>query len=244
MPNVSIKVYDREVVGVQNKLYNDTFIGRDLLCDNDEMIFHEGRIYGIWSHCGGGGQAISQLLTGKTPVMREDICIDGRRYAEKKRVEEGWMMGEGIEGITQPSIKDQIIQSLKKADLPFYWMDVVKKFDLSEDNLKKKLNAVGDERWRASAAIGYANGKKLFCFPWLNYVTLKESVIMGAGFWFYANVLREAGATIILPSDNRQILQYITDEVINLKNPRFEDWDVLYDYMRDNDFLGKFEGEY
>ncbi|MCH5185388.1 MAG: hypothetical protein J1F64_04595 [Oscillospiraceae bacterium] len=244
MPDITMKVYDREVVGVQNR-YDDVMMGRDMLCENDEMHFSDGKIYGIWSHCGGGGQAVAQLLTGKTPIIREDISVDGVRYNEKKKIEIGWMMGEGIEdGIVQMSVKDQIMQGLKKADLPFYWMDVVKKFDLTEDNLKKKLNKVGHERWRASAAIGYAHGMRLYVFPWVNYATLKESIIMGAGFGFFAKALRDIGATVIVPSDSRQILTYITDEIIDLKNPRFGDWDMLYEYMRNNDFLGKFDDDF
>ena len=69
--------------------------------------------------------------------------------------------------------------------------DVIRKFHLTPERLSVRLSVLSWERWRASAAIGYAYNCKIFCFPWLNTC--------------YSN----------------NTIEMIADEIIEINNPRF-----------------------
>ena len=41
-------------------------------------------------------------------------------------------------------------------------------FQLDEQRFERPISQVGNEVFRAMAAIGYAHEKEIFCFPWLS----------------------------------------------------------------------------
>ena len=46
--------------------------------------------------------------------------------------------------------------------------DIRKLFHMDSERFERPLAGVGNEIFKAMAAIGYANDKKVFCFPWLS----------------------------------------------------------------------------
>ncbi len=46
--------------------------------------------------------------------------------------------------------------------------DIRTLFELDEERFERPLSGVGNERFRAMAAIGYVHQKELYCFPWLS----------------------------------------------------------------------------
>jgi hypothetical protein len=39
---------------------------------------------------------------------------------------------------------------------------------VSNERVGRSIKKVSGERWKASIAIGYAYGKKIYCYPWMN----------------------------------------------------------------------------
>ena len=66
------------------------------------------------------------------------------------------------------SVERLIKQGLKRSKLSYSCNDVCKLFCLDSDRIQRSLNGVGNEIFRAMAAIGFSYGKEVFCFPWLS----------------------------------------------------------------------------
>lgn len=232
---------DRIIYSKKEKYHVDIQFSSDVLYDTPEIVFEKGKIYGILCKCREGGQGITKLLTGNEYIDNEKIWIDDKLYKKGERVREGWMIGKGFENLFlyHKTVKQQIEYALKKSKKNMSVDDIVKKFELTPERLVCKVYYLSGERWRATVAIGYACGKQIFCFPWLDYLTLENIITTGYAL-LYADILRKEGNIIIIPSAEREILEYITDEIIELKNPRFHNEESILNYLRQNDFLNKF----
>lgn len=203
---------------------------------NGEFSFRQSKVYGIVSNYGEGGWGLSYLLAGKISIEDENVIVGNHIYCKNDYVEEGWYVGEGLKKkgffSREMTVKNQIAKALKNSNNNLSSKDIISKFDLSQDRVNYKLTQLSWESWRASIAIGYAHGKKIFCFPWLDTAYLKD-LILNTGFIFYINILRKNGAVIIIPSSDELLLKYISDEIVVLNNPRFHNYDVVKGYIED-----------
>lgn len=120
------------------------------------------------------------------------------------------------------SARKEIAFALKKSKSGFSVQDIVDKFHLTEERLDVKVQYYSWEIWRLSAAIGYALGKKIFCFPSLDTARVID-IVRSTAFYIYVEKLRREGCILLLPSSNREILESLADEIIELNNPRFRD---------------------
>ena len=66
------------------------------------------------------------------------------------------------------SVEKLIKRGLEKNDVKKTYTEIRDLFELDKYRLTKPVYCVGNERFRAMAAIGYAHGKKVFCFPWMS----------------------------------------------------------------------------
>lgn len=213
--------------------FRDFMKSLDLLYDED-FSFRQNKVYGILCNHGEGGWGLSYLLAGKMPIEDENVKVDYHIYCKNDYVEEGWYVGEGLNKrgffSREMTVKNQISKALKCSNINLGTKDIISKFDLRQDRVGYKLNNLSWESWRASIAIGYAYGKKIFCFPWLDTAYLKD-LILNTGFIFYINILKENGAVIIIPSSDELLLKYISDEMVILNNPRFHNYKVVKEYI-------------
>lgn len=238
---ITIQLCDRIIHNVHDKHHPDIQTSYDILYNTSEIVFERGKIYGILCKCGEGGQGITNLLTGNDYIDKEKIHIDGKLYKKGEKISEGWEMGKGFKNLFlyNKTVKQQIEHALKKSKKNMTVDDIVKKFELTPERLGCKIFNLSGERWRASAAIGYAYGKKIFCFPWLDNVTLENVITTGYAL-LYADILRKEDNIIIVPTAEREILEYITDEIIELRNPQFHNNQSVLKYLKQHDFLNKF----
>lgn len=185
--------------------------------------FHSGNIYGIIGECGSGGWGLSYVLSGRDTCQQQRIYINENRVSQKDLEELGWYVGDGItkSGFfdNEKSILKQLQYGLKKNNNNISIDEIVQKFKLSQDRLNSKLSKLSWEKWRASIAIGYAYGKKVFCFPWLNTAQVND-LILNTGFHIYLDILKQEGSIIIIPTNKKETLEFIADEYIILNNPR------------------------
>lgn len=193
--------------------YKDSYKWDEFLHD-ESFCFERGKTYGILSDISEGGGGVSWLLAGRDVIREEEITVFGRRYSAGETVKEGWLVCEGIPGVKK-TVAQEIEMALNSSGMGLSVDDVVGKFDLSECRMDFKLEHGGWEGWRASAAIGYAMGKQIFCFPWLYTVRLID-IVLCTGYFFYAERLKKEGAIVIIPGGNRAVLEVLADEIIEL----------------------------
>lgn len=200
--------------------------------------FERGKSYGILCEVSEGGGALSWILSGRVCVWEEEITVFGRRYSKDERVKEGWFLGEGIRGMNKPVaglIRTALNRNrlgLSRSRRRFIRVkDVAEKFSLTKDGLRSRIEDCGWEGWRASAAIGYAMGRQIFCFPWL-YTRMLMGVVANTGYFSYVEELKKAGGIVIVPASHRGILEEITDEIIEAPGLRQKvDMNLFYRYM-------------
>lgn len=72
------------------------------------------------------------------------------------------------------SVKKLVEQGLRKIKLDFSTEDVKSIFDLNDQRFERPISCVGNEVFRAMAAIAFAHGKQIFCFPWLSQLRFES----------------------------------------------------------------------
>ena len=99
------------------------------------------------------------------------------------------------------SVKSLIIEGLKKSNIKKQYEEIKNLFSLDDERINRPLKACGNEKIRAMAAIGYAFGKQIFCFPWLSKIRYS---------YFYNHIkyvvdtLTTLGATVIVPTEEQE----------------------------------------
>lgn len=69
---------------------------------------------------------------------------------------------------TDNSVKELVAQGLDDSKLNYSPNDIKDLFHMDSERFERPLAGVGNEIFRAMAAIGYCRKKELFCFPWLS----------------------------------------------------------------------------
>ena len=75
---------------------------------------------------------------------------------------------------TDTSVKELIEQGLENSKINFSVNDIKELFLLDNNRFERPLQCVGNEIFRAMAAIGFAYDKKIFCFPWLSHMRFES----------------------------------------------------------------------
>lgn len=66
------------------------------------------------------------------------------------------------------TVKDMVEKGIQRSGLRCSPSDIRDLFGIFEDRFTRPLAGVGNEMFKAMAAIGYAYHKQVFCFPWLS----------------------------------------------------------------------------
>ena len=169
-----------------------------------EYYFKFGKIYGIICEQGAGGEVLSQIITNKLFDDKTTIFIDGikieRELSGQKALELAIKKNKRYENI------DTILEE----------------FHLSRHRIKYCLSNMDVwERWRASIAIGYAQGKQIYCFPWMDSLYFYDCMINSSVFRFFKKITGENGL-IILPTAREKNVKGLADEIVKINCPRFE----------------------
>ncbi|GAB6988155.1 hypothetical protein [Paenibacillus pini] len=93
----------------------------------------------------------------------------------------------------------------------FSMSELIYLLELSPSRLDREMKHISNERWNASIAIGMGQGKRIFCFPWLNHVwkdALKVRLEHCSG------VLKQLNCILLIPTHSPTIIEDIVDEMI------------------------------
>jgi ABC-type glutathione transport system ATPase component len=212
------------------KLYNYGKL-RDYIHDF-KYRFCGGNIYGIVGEFGSGGWALSYILSGRKKLAEDTrIKINGHITDSKGLLSISCYIGD--KQVKEPNcrylkcihkkwtILEQIKRGIKKSGCKYSAEDIVSIFQLSDidhpnGRVHKTLEYISNERWRATMAIGFANGKRIFCCPllfpsYLHYIVGKAMIPI-------LNFLRSNGVIVIIPVTKFDYIKHITDKVVYLNN--------------------------
>ena len=83
---------------------------------------------------------------------------------------------------------------------------------MSDERFEYPLNEVSGEIWFISAAIQFALGKDIFCFPWLNMYDISYfNTMCELGI---IDFLRGNGKIVLLPTNQKRIAKKLCDHTI------------------------------
>lgn len=206
-------------VGGECNLFHHGLV-KDCL-SNRSFEFYQGCLYGIIGEFGNGGAALSCGITGNTNFYSGKILIDNREVSIQHLNKNSWYIGNDSLDINKSrlfkrktkinknTIKDKIIKGIKDSNCNLEYEQIKRLFKISDERVNRNINYVSGERWKASAAIGYANRKKIFCYPWLNsndielwHDQIKQTV----------NVLLDSGSIVIIPTTKKENIEEISSQ--------------------------------
>ena len=195
-------------------------IPRELLQKHD-FEFYAGNLYGIIGEFGDGGAALSCGITGNTKYYKGRIFIDEVECSIDHVIENSWYVGNDLfkyksKGLffnkpkfNKNTIKEQIEYGIRCKKTNESFSTIQNMFNVSNDRIVRNINYVSGERWKASAAIGYANGRKIFCYPWMN---TKDVEHLREQLSHTIKVLQENGCIVIMPTTKEENIKKISDK--------------------------------
>ncbi|WP_435171924.1 hypothetical protein [Paenibacillus glycanilyticus] len=219
------------------------------------LTIEPGKIYGLVGSFGSGGWLLSYFLAGKEELLSECldmshsiITLDDHPVNNDVLKRISCYVGEGVAEFpyrsfkTYPgpftwkikgvrSVADQIKEGIKRSGNPLSLEQIALLFELTgmdkpkryQGRIYRPLEFNSGERWRASMAIGYAFQKKLYCVPWIEPHGL--FYILGQLGRKLLGILRESGASVIIPVSDEKYIEGLADEIVYLKP---------YDLWKDN----------
>lgn len=101
---------------------------------------------------------------------KTEIIVNGTEMSIDELSEYTCYMDESFYPLfsTGKSVRKLIMQGIKKNKMDCTPDDIKALFELDDQRFERPVKCVGNERFRAMAAIGYAYGKQVYCFPWLS----------------------------------------------------------------------------
>lgn len=194
----------------------------------EDLSFESGKIYGLISEYEQGCMYVSYLLGGRVDFDDLRIYYNDRKIARKDLSEISWNLEPYYEKYRKCVVKKSIEKALQKSSCTDSFEQIAEKFVLTEPRYDRKLFQLSGERWRASAALGYAMGKQIFYAPYKT--SAFYYLVSGGGLVKVLRNLTDAGALVLLPGGSDRVLRHIVDECVYLDENREYDIDYLRQY--------------
>lgn len=192
--------------------------------------FYAGTLNGIVGEFGNGGAVLSYGLTNtgfrkqnNTGFYEGTICVDDKEETIDYIVKNSWYIGYDIYGSHKPlfrrkiigeplcyeydilrrrkTIKEQIEAGVQAKHCDLNTDTIQNMFELREPRLGRSIKYVNGERWKSSIAIGFAYGKKIFCYPWVNS---KDVGIMEEQMRKNIKILTDSNCFVVLPTTKEE----------------------------------------
>ena len=158
----------------------------------------------IYGEIDSGAWAISYLISmyrykPKTCIFydKPQISTDGCEVSLRDVSEHSCYMDREYPLFsTRKTVRACVASGLKKTGMRETPDDVQRLFLISPDRFNRPLSGTGNEVYKAMAAIGYAHGKQIFCFPWLSQ---KRFSALHRNMTDLLDILEKLEKTVILP---------------------------------------------
>lgn len=183
-----------------------------------DFTFVAGNTYALISDFGCGSWGLSTCLLGRgTSKYTGELYLNQKIIGASELSRYACCVAEPIfpqvnttNNLGTP--KECIRRALELSKLPYHVDEIKSKFFLSDNRFERPLEYCSGEIWPISVAINYALGKQVFCFPWLNMITISRFE------YFYdskiIHLLTDEGKIVVVPSSQKKILKRKCDHVI------------------------------
>ncbi len=216
-----------------------------------EFVF--GRSYLLDAELGKGAWSLCWVIGGLLDPSEQRpgygiILRNGVPYPQKQRQNDAWIVRHseymGFRA-SHKTTRMHIRDGLKNNPAPYFRSEeeYIKHFRLSPKvvagrPIRQLIGELGGEGWRASCAIGVAHGKKIFCFPYMEYV-LPYSIeeYRDFGLKEMIGLLCDTGALVLVPAIARKGAETLCDEIVPLEtNQEVEAlrWTFLEQYIMES----------
>lgn len=207
-------------VGGECNLFHHGLV-KDCL-SNESFEFYKGCLYGIIGEFGNGGAALSCGITGNTNFYSGKIFVDNEEVSIEYLNKNSWYIGNDRANINKhrlfkrktkinkDTIKAQILKGINDSKCNLEYEEIKRLFKISDERVDRNIRYVSGERWKASAAIGYANRKKIFCYPWLNS---KDIELLHDQIKQTVDVLLKSGCIVIIPTTKKENIEGISSQI-------------------------------
>lgn len=185
------------------------------------LEFSQGNLYGFIGEFGNGGAALSCGITGNTNFYEGQIYIDNKEVSIEYLTNNSWYVGRDLytstskklfsrkPRIMKNTIEEQIEYGIRKVNQDLDLYSVQRMFNLSSERLKRNIEYVGGERWKSSVAIGFANGRRIFCYPWFNSRDIEQ---LGEQLARTITTLLDFGCIVIMPTTQKENIRKISNK--------------------------------
>ncbi len=186
--------------------------------------FAFGKSYLLDAEMGHGAWALSWIVAGLMEPNAGTLLRNGVPYSTEKRRKESWCVRRdeikrfGLLG--NQTVRWQIRHGLRMSSRPDFRTetDYIERFLLTLERYNRGFRSLSNEAWRASCAVGLANGKRIFCFPHMSYLRPDFDEEWHQNFFKkIIDLLRDTGALVLIPTRVASTTQYLCDEVISLR---------------------------
>ena len=170
---------------------------------------------GITALVGGVNSAaagLAYLASGRCSFGGCTVSIDGIQVTRRELSEESCLLGSmpGFQSIL--TVRQLIKRALSHNVNEGYDVDTVAgKFCLTPERMERKLQYNGNERYRASAAVGYAYGKHIYCVGYMEHFMFEKNY--KACLIPFLKLLRDEGMTVLFATDDAGNAEAIADRI-------------------------------
>lgn len=101
--------------------------------------------------------------------------------------------------IFRTTVEQHIKRALRKNKTKYSYDNIVDMFELKKTFLERRILALSHNMWLYSFAVGFAEGKKIFCLPWFTEGRLQTQTYR---FAVLADVAKKEDLIILIPAKN------------------------------------------
>ena len=96
------------------------------------------------------------------------------------------------------TVREMVEMGLSKNHINMNVEEILEKIPITPCRFERKLSGVGNERFRCMAAIGYANKKTIYCFPWMSK---NRFIYYHRNLTDVLNILGNMNNTVLMPTN-------------------------------------------
>jgi len=111
------------------------------------------------------------------------------------------------------SVRKQLKKAIKKGTSKYSLAELQEMFEFSDVMMDRPIYNTGTSAWRITAAIGLAQGKKIFCFPWKSNSYIKGMV---HSLEKLAKIFIKEDCLLLIPLENDELVKHFVDDTVDL----------------------------
>ena len=172
-----------------------------------------------------GGDMLSWIIGGAFDQFSGKLLKNDVPYTLKERQKDAWCFRlsdkKGPKILYhEPTVQEQIQYGLKTTFEPYFKTEeeFIAHFHLTIERYRRPLRQLSGEVWRANCAIGLANGRRVFCFPYVipDIVNINAEMHLKAIF----KTLTDAGALVLFPTTALGLFdpEGLCDEIVPVRH--------------------------